>query len=348
MHALRSLERQARMQARLTLAAGAIIVALFAFAIEADAKCTIRAADPLIVQRYQGCSSKALISSLYNDLVTPYSFTCAKQISAECKKQGCENPQTREEVVRCLGDYVAVLESCRKQVDDAALMARCKDAKTWSVETIAARYPSAGGTLVAAVPTMTAPTVATPTGPVVAMTAAAPTNPAAGMGPVAPMTPMTATHPSGPTTAMTATAPTTSVTPAPTNPAMMTSAPNLATVAPTASLNRAPASAPNPPSAETPVSMKNMAQTNPNAPNGVPEVAIIQLRPPTSLSSTVKMTPPANPAPMYGPPSPTTPSRSIASPDSPRAPVTSGTLPGAAYRIVRKSARSSQSSRRIR
>jgi hypothetical protein len=131
-----------KLKYRIALFLAAVLVAIVADALEADAKCTPRAADPLIAERYQGCSRKALISYLYNDLITPYSFTCAKKVSAICIKEGCADPKTQAEALRCLGDYATVLNECTKQVDDAARMARCKDGKNWPIEKIAARYPA--------------------------------------------------------------------------------------------------------------------------------------------------------------------------------------------------------------
>lgn len=103
----------------------------------AQAKCTIRVGDPLITARYQECNRRTFLSYLYNDLVTPYSFTCAKKLSETCQKEGCSNPTSEDDTQRCMGAYVAVLNECNQQIEDAAKMARCKDTKAWPVETVA-------------------------------------------------------------------------------------------------------------------------------------------------------------------------------------------------------------------
>lgn len=121
---------------RCGLVSAIAILALLLFALfsteEAQAKCTKRVADPLITSRYQECNSKKMLSYLYNDLVTPYSFNCAKKITATCKAEKCSNPTTPEETARCQGLYVQVLDECVNEIEGAAMMARCKDTKAWS------------------------------------------------------------------------------------------------------------------------------------------------------------------------------------------------------------------------
>jgi|GEM_PF-5353277 len=108
---------------------------------EAHAKCSIRVADPLITARYQECKPREFLSYLYNDLVTPFSFTCAKKLSATCQAENCASPLTADDQHRCLGRYVEILNECNRQIDDAAKMARCKDTKAWPVDSLTARAP---------------------------------------------------------------------------------------------------------------------------------------------------------------------------------------------------------------
>lgn len=126
-------------RSRLALLGMAILVLLFAFGLQAEAKCTIRVADPLITARYQECKPREFLSYLYNDLVTPFSFTCAKKLSATCREENCSEPADLEETHRCLDSYVTVLNECNQQIQDAARMARCKDTNAWPVETVLAR-----------------------------------------------------------------------------------------------------------------------------------------------------------------------------------------------------------------
>lgn len=126
-------------KSRFALLGAAILVLSFAFALQAEAKCTIRVADPLITARYQECKPREFLSYLYNDLVTPFSFTCAKKLSATCREENCGEPATEEETHRCLDRYVVVLNECNQQIRDAARMARCKDTNEWPVETVLAR-----------------------------------------------------------------------------------------------------------------------------------------------------------------------------------------------------------------
>lgn len=107
-----------------------LLFALFA-PEEAQAKCTRRVADPLITSRYQDCNPKKMLSYLYNDLVTPYSFTCAKRITETCKTENCSEPKTAEDEHRCQAHYVQILNECMGELEPAAQMARCKDTKTW-------------------------------------------------------------------------------------------------------------------------------------------------------------------------------------------------------------------------
>ncbi|MBS1960576.1 MAG: hypothetical protein JST04_00055 [Bdellovibrionales bacterium] len=146
---------------------GVALVALFASILTADAKCTIRSGDPLIKARYQGCNPRAFISYLYNDLITPYSFKCAKTLKATCQNEGCEHPATEAEARRCLDRFSEVLTSCNQQIDDAARMAKCTDTKAWPVEQILAQFvASMPKTAVAS----TAPaTTATATSPITYM-----------------------------------------------------------------------------------------------------------------------------------------------------------------------------------
>ncbi len=171
----------------LKIATLAALTLLVASANGAVTKCTVRAADTLIAERYTGCKPKSLISYLHNNLVTPYSFTCAKKISAACKATGCENPTTADEVSRCLTGYAAILDTCPKELDDAAVMARCKDSKAWSVAAIAARS--------AAAPMLVAMTPSAVFAPAVA---AAPLVAPAVIVPTAPTAPVVALQPMGP------------------------------------------------------------------------------------------------------------------------------------------------------
>lgn len=108
----------------------------FALSGQVHAKCSIRVADSLITTRYQGCSPKMMLSYLYNDLVTPFSFTCAKKLSETCREEKCDSPSSVEEKNRCLGTYVSVLRNCEQEINDAARMARCKDTQSWPVEAL--------------------------------------------------------------------------------------------------------------------------------------------------------------------------------------------------------------------
>lgn len=115
-----------------------LFISVIASSEEARAKCTKRVADPLITSRFQECNPKEMLSYLYNDLVTPYSFNCAKKISKTCRQENCSEPATMEEEHRCQARYVQVLNECLNELDGAAKMARCKDTKTWPLELEAA------------------------------------------------------------------------------------------------------------------------------------------------------------------------------------------------------------------
>jgi hypothetical protein len=119
-----------------------LVIAVFGLPLAAHAKCSIRVGDNLITRRYKQCNPRTFLSYLYNDLVTPYSFTCAKKLSATCRKENCDRPETEEDKERCLGRFVAVLDECTKQIDDAARMARCTDTKAWPVLASLAGRPS--------------------------------------------------------------------------------------------------------------------------------------------------------------------------------------------------------------
>lgn len=99
----------------------------------ATAKCSVHSADALISSRYLKCKPKSLVSYLYNNIVTPYSFSCAKKIVTTCTNENCENPVTPEDRARCEEEYVAVLNTCSREIDYAATMASCKDTKFWNV-----------------------------------------------------------------------------------------------------------------------------------------------------------------------------------------------------------------------
>lgn len=100
----------------------------------AEAKCTKRVADPLIVQRYQECNAKEMLSYLYNNIVTPYSYDCSKKIKETCKREACGEARDAEDFRRCQLAYVQVLNTCQTDLEGAAKMARCKDTKVWPVE----------------------------------------------------------------------------------------------------------------------------------------------------------------------------------------------------------------------
>lgn len=102
-----------------------------AFLSHAEARCSRRVADALIVARYLECDSKKMLSYLYNDLVTPFSFDCAKKLSRTCRRENCAEPETPEELRRCQGLYVQVLNACVHELEGAAKMARCKDTQAW-------------------------------------------------------------------------------------------------------------------------------------------------------------------------------------------------------------------------
>jgi len=112
------------------------LIASFALLGSAQAKCTTRVGDELIQARYS-CKSKGFISYLHNNLVTPYSFDCAKKLTSTCQEENCANPQSDESKLRCLGLYADVLDGCKKQIDDAAIMARCTDTKAWPIAAVA-------------------------------------------------------------------------------------------------------------------------------------------------------------------------------------------------------------------
>lgn len=99
----------------------------------AEAKCSVHSADALVTTRYTRCKPGSLVSYLYNNIVTPYSFSCAKRIVTTCVSENCENPATPEDRARCEEEYVAVLNACNKEIDYAATMASCKDTKFWKV-----------------------------------------------------------------------------------------------------------------------------------------------------------------------------------------------------------------------
>ncbi len=102
----------------------------------AEAKCTRRVADPLVVARYQQCNPRKMISYLHNNIVTPYNFQCAKAIQETCVQEGCAKPKNEAELARCQGRYVAILSSCQDEIDGAAKMAMCKDSGAWTVAAI--------------------------------------------------------------------------------------------------------------------------------------------------------------------------------------------------------------------
>jgi hypothetical protein len=159
------------LRTRIALMMGAATIAFFAFEMVAQAKCSIRVGDPLIMARYQDCKPREFLSYLYNDLVTPYSFTCAKKLSATCHEENCDEPKSDDEQKRCLSRYVEVLNECSKQIDDAARMARCKDTKAWPVEPLTARAtlpaPRAPAAMTAAPTAATTSPVLTPGAPVI-------------------------------------------------------------------------------------------------------------------------------------------------------------------------------------
>lgn len=126
----------------LRISAAVLLVLALAYALDAPAKCSIRAADPLITARYRDCKPREFLSYLYNDLVTPFSFDCAKKVSETCREENCDRPRTPDDRQRCLGRYAEILSACNRQIDDAARMARCKDTKAWPVESVAMRSPS--------------------------------------------------------------------------------------------------------------------------------------------------------------------------------------------------------------
>ncbi len=266
-----------RTKSRLALLGAATLVALFAFVLEADAKCSARSAEPLIVARYTGCSQKAFVSYLNNDLITPYSFTCAKKIEDTCKEANCARPSTTEDAKRCLDLYVGILDGCTKQIEDAALMARCKDTKAWDVATVAARIAPSGGTAVAeGNSAATAPATATAI-PVVR-------TPTSTIAQVSPPPTRVATPP------------------AELIPVVVAANPSVAAIPPAPSVPSVPA-----PSA--PARLVPRADSN--------DVAVIQLSPPASRISTVKTAAPANSnRTNYGPNPLEPPSRSVASPAS--------------------------------
>lgn len=129
----------------------------------AEAKCSRRVADPLVVARYQQCNPKKMISYLHNNIVTPYSFQCAKSIQETCVQEGCAKPKNDAELARCQGRYVAILSSCQDEIDGAAKMAMCKDSGEWTVAAVGlGRKPNAigratSGPITPAVPQKTTP-----------------------------------------------------------------------------------------------------------------------------------------------------------------------------------------------
>jgi hypothetical protein len=295
----------------------AALTFLVAHANAAEPKCTVRSADTLIAERYAGpgCKPKAFISYLHNNLVTPYSFTCAKKVAAACKANGCENPTTAEEVSRCLSGYTAILDTCPKELDDAAVMARCKDTKAWTVATIAARFPAATATrtvakiqdapmapVLAAAPIPVTPPAVVVNAPAIAQpdTLVSAPNLTPAPAPVAPVAPIVATAP-------------------------VVLAPTVAV--PTVAKGTARALAPNemgPPTlAPAPARVYS-------------DVEVIRLSPMTTSSSRVKTTR----TKIERVPATTPPANS---------PITVEPLPnGDSSRFVKKSAQTSQSSRRIR
>jgi hypothetical protein len=123
-----------------SVAVSALLVVGFA-PFEAQAKCSRRIGDSLIAGpqgRFQCAKPKSMISFLHNNLITPYSFSCAEKLRTTCKSEGCENPASAEEERRCQGRYVAVLNSCVDELDGAAVMAKCKDTRTWAVRPLEA------------------------------------------------------------------------------------------------------------------------------------------------------------------------------------------------------------------
>jgi hypothetical protein len=333
----------ARLKSRLALFGAAVLVAMFAFILQANAKCSVKSADPLIVERYTGCKKSALLSYLGNDLITPYSFSCAKKVETACKESGCANPATVEETTRCLNLYVGVLETCPKQLEDAALMARCTDAKVWAVDTVAARIlPSAGAH------SLVASAVADTTLRVAPNVGQNPTNadvPVSTLSTVSSVLPG-AKNPTHTDLSVSSVSAVTNALPAAKNPtsAFVGSIPTNATVAvsiPPAVSNSGPtaaaivavpvAVAPVPTAARAPATTRDFS-----------DVAVIQLSPPAKRSSTIKTTPssPSETTTNYGP-NPATTNESSPS-------VTAEPLPPGDLRLVRKSTRSSQSSRRLR
>ncbi len=108
-----------------------LIGSALGMAASAHAKCSRRVADPLILGRYEGCNPRALISYLYNDLVTPFSISCAKTLLNTCKQEGCSEPKDEMDEVRCQTHYIAVLSECEDELDGAAKMAKCQDTRAW-------------------------------------------------------------------------------------------------------------------------------------------------------------------------------------------------------------------------
>lgn len=126
---------------------------------EAQARCSRRVADPLILARFQECNPKAMISYLYNDLVTPYSFNCAKKISATCEAEHCDAPKTAEEDRHCKERYIQVLNACVPELDNAAKMAKCKDTQAWPISVAQAKTTGAPA-IVPVTTLITAPVIA--------------------------------------------------------------------------------------------------------------------------------------------------------------------------------------------
>ncbi|MBC7385830.1 MAG: hypothetical protein H7301_06680 [Cryobacterium sp.] len=109
---------------------------------QASVKCTKRAADPLITQRFQECSPREMLSYLYNNIVTPFSYDCAMKVKDTCQKEDCAAPKDEEKIHRCQVAYVQVLKGCQADLEGAAKMARCKDTKTWPVEDSETELPT--------------------------------------------------------------------------------------------------------------------------------------------------------------------------------------------------------------
>jgi hypothetical protein len=157
------------------------VLFLFQSAEAGATKCTTRVADPIVASRYHACAPKKLISYLHNNIVTPYSFQCAKKVQETCKAEGCDHAATAEKRARCEGRYVDVLSHCEDEIDGAAVMAKCKDSKTWPVAAIPASEPAVATEVIAGAPETTQP-------PAVKAPVEEPPAPASVAGPAEPAT----------------------------------------------------------------------------------------------------------------------------------------------------------------